>query len=100
MFEPEWMEYFEREAPISYYCVIFLGYLGKTLFYFAYVVLLMVLFVPIFMIYSSTKEIKIRLKQDKQHKKRTKQMDAENSINQKMYFDRLDKSIKKKKKHH
>ena len=46
----------------------------------------------------ATKEIKIRLKQDKQHKKRKKQMDAENSINQKMYFDRLDKSIKKKKK--
>ena len=52
------------------------------------------------MIYSSTKEIKIRLKQDKQHKKKKKQMDAENSINQKMYFDRLDKNLKKKKKHH
>ena len=60
----------------------------------------MILFIPLFMIYSSTKEIKIRLKQDKQHKKKKKQMDAENSINQKMYFDRLDKNLKKKKKHH
>ena len=100
MFEPEWMEYFQREAPFSYYCIIFLGYLGKILFYFGYVILLMILFIPLFMIYSSTKEIKIRLKQDKQHKKKKKQMDAENSINQKMYFDRLDKNLKKKKKHH
>ena len=100
MFEPEWMEYFQREAPFSYYCIIFLGYLGKILFYFGYVILLMILFIPLFMIYSSTKEIKIRLKQDEQHKKKKKQMDAENSINQKMYFDRLDKNLKKKKKHH
>jgi len=73
MFEPEWMEYFQREAPFSYYCLIFLGYLIKILFYFSYVILLIFLFVPFFMIYSGTKAIKIKLVEDKKHKKLRKE---------------------------
>jgi predicted membrane protein len=99
MFEPEWMEYFQREAPFSYYCVIFLWYLTKILFYFAYVVLLIVIAVPIFMIYSGTKAIKIKLIEDKHHKKLRKEKEKHEQIHQKLYFDHLDKNINKKKKH-
>jgi hypothetical protein len=99
MFEPEWMEYFQREAPFSYYCVIFLGYLGKILFYFAYVILLMVLMVPLFMIYSGTKAIKIKLIENKEHKRLRKQREKEQNIHQDIYFKHLDKNLKKKKKH-
>lgn len=99
MFEQEWMEYFEREAPFSYYCVIFLGYLGKILFYFAYVVLLIVLLAPLFMIYSGTKAIKIKLVEDKKHKKLRKEKEKHEQLHENLYLDHLDRNIKKKKKH-
>jgi predicted membrane protein len=90
MFEPEWMEYFEREAPFSYYCIIFLGYLIKILFYFSYVIL---------MIYSGTKAIKIKLVEDKKHKKLRKEKEKQEQLHQNLYLDHLDRNIKKKKKH-
>ena len=99
MFEPEWMEYFEREAPFSYYCVIFLGYLGKILFYFAYVIALFILAVPFFMIYSGTKAIKIKLVEDKKHKKIKKEQQKQQDANQNLYMERLSKNLKKKRKH-
>ena len=99
MFEPEWMEYFEREAPFSYYCLILLGYLCKVLFYFSYLILLMVLFVPVFMIYSGTKAIKIKLIEDKKHKKLRKEKEKHEQLHQTLYLDHLDRNIKKKKKH-
>ena len=97
MFEPEWMEYFEREAPFSYYCLIFLGYLIKILFYFSYLILLIFLFVPFFMIYSGTKAIKIKLVEDKKHKKIRKEKEKNQEIHQNLYLDHLDRNIKKKK---
>jgi hypothetical protein len=100
MFEPEWMEYFQREAPFSYYCVLFLGCLGKVLFYFSYLVLVMFLFVPFFMIYSGTKAIKIKLVEDKKHKKLRKEKEKHEELHQNLYLDRLNRNIKKKKKSH
>jgi hypothetical protein len=99
MFEPEWMEYFQREAPFSYYCLIFLGYLIKILFYFSYVILLIFLFVPFFMIYSGTKAIKIKLVEDKKHKKLRKEKEKHQELHENLYLDHLDRNIKKKKKH-
>jgi hypothetical protein len=99
MFEPEWMEYFEREDRFAYYCLIFLGFLVKVLFYCSYVILLIVLMALLFIIYSGTKEIKIKLIQDKHHKKLRKEKEKHQDINQKLYFNHLDRNIKKKKKH-
>jgi ABC-type bacteriocin/lantibiotic exporter with double-glycine peptidase domain len=99
MFEPEWMEYFEREAPFSYYCLILLGYLGKILFYSSYLILLIVLFIPLLMIYSGTKAIKIKLVEDKKHKKLRKEKEKHEQLHQNLYLDHLDRKIKKKKKH-
>jgi predicted membrane protein len=99
MFEPEWMEYFQREAPFSYYCLIFLGYLIKILFYFSYVILLVFLFVPFFMIYSGTKAIKIKLVEDKKHKKLRREKEKHQELHENLYLDHLDRNIKKKKKH-
>jgi predicted membrane protein len=99
MFEPEWMEYFEREAPFSYYCILFLQFLITILSYFSYVVLLIVIAVPIFMIYSGTKAIKIKLIEDKKHKKLRKEKENHEQLHENLYLDRLDRNIKKKKKH-
>jgi predicted membrane protein len=99
MFEPEWMEYFEREAPFSYYCILFLQFLITILSYFSYVVLLIVIAVPIFMIYSGTKAIKIKLVEDKKHKKLRKEKEKHQELHENLYLDHLDRNIKKKKKH-
>jgi len=99
MFEPEWMEYFQREAPFSYYCVIFLGYFFKILFYFSYVILLCLLTVPFFMIYSGTKEIKIKFVENKKHKKLKKEQQKQQDVHQNLYIERLSKNLKKKRKH-
>lgn len=99
MFEPEWMEYFKRESPFSYYCIIALQFLVTILSYFSYLVLLIVLLVPMFMIYSGTKAIKIKLVEDKKHKKLRKEKEKQQQINQNLYLERLDKAIHKKKKH-
>jgi predicted membrane protein len=99
MFEPEWMEYFEREAPVSYYCIISLLFLVKILWYFSYLILIMFLFVPVFMVYSGTKAIKIKLVEDKKHKKLRKEKEKHEQLHQSLYFDHLDRNIKKKKKH-
>jgi predicted membrane protein len=100
MFEPEWMEYFQREAPFSYYCVLFLGCFCKILFYFSYLVLLIILLVPVFMVYSGTKAIKIKLVEDKKHKKLRKEKEKHEELHQNLYLDHLDRNIKKKKKSH
>ncbi len=99
MFEPEWMEYFEREAPFSYYCILFLQFLIMVLSYFSYVVLLFVIAVPIFMIYSGTKAIKIKLIEDKKHKKLRKEHEKQKNNDQQIYLDRLSKNLNKKRKH-
>jgi predicted membrane protein len=99
MFEPEWMEYFEREAPFSYYCILFLLFLVKILWYFSYLILLLFLIVPIFMVYSGTKAIKIKLVEDKKHKKLRKEKEKHEQLHENLYLDHLDRNIKKKKKH-
>ena len=99
MFEPEWMEYFEREAPFSYYCIIFLGYLGKVLFYCSYLLLLIVLITPLFMVYSGIKAIKIKIVDGKKHKKLRKEKEKHEQLHQNLYLDHLDRNVKKKKKH-
>jgi hypothetical protein len=60
---------------------------------------MIVIAVPIFMIYSGTKAIKIKLIEDKQHKKLRKEKEKHEQIHQNLYFDHLDRNIKKKKKH-
>lgn len=99
MFEPEWIEYFKRESPFSYYCIIFLQFLATILSYFSYLVLLIVLLTPLLMIYLGVKTIKIKLIEDKQHKKLRQEKEKQEQINHNLYFERLDKAMKKKKKH-
>lgn len=99
MFEPEWMEYFKREAPFSYYCVIFLQFLLTILFYFSYLILPIILLTPLLMLYLGIKTIKIKLVEDKKHKKLRKEKEKQEQINHNLYFDRLDRAMKKKKKH-
>jgi hypothetical protein len=99
MFEPEWIEYFQRESPFAYYCLLFVRLLGIVLSYFAYLVLLIVLIVPVFMIYSGTKAIKIKLIEDKKYKRLRKEKEKNQELHQNLYLDHLDRKIKKKKKH-
>jgi hypothetical protein len=99
MFEPEWMEYFQREAPFSYYCILFLQYIGRMLFYFSYIIVFIVGLTPIFMIYSGTKSIKIKLVESKKHKKLRKEKEQQEKTHEILYLDHLDKNLKKKKKH-
>lgn len=100
MFEPEWMEYFQREAPFSYYCILFLLFLVRILWYFSYLILILFLFVPFFMVYSGTKAIKIKFIEGKKHKKLRKEKEKHEELHQNLYLDRLDRNIKKKKKSH
>ena len=99
MFDKDWMEYFQRETPLAYYSIIFLQYVVSlmTLFlsYFSYILLLLVLVSPIFMMYFGIKSIKIKLIEDEHHKKIRKERESY----QNMYIDRLDRNLKKKKKH-
>lgn len=99
MFEPEWMEYFQREDPFAYHCLLLLQFLCAVLSYFSYVVLLIVLAVPIFMLYSGIKGIKIKLIEDKYHKKLRKEHEKQKDNDQKIYLDRLNKNLNKKKKY-
>ena len=99
MFEPEWMEYFKEQDPFAYYCLIFLGFLGTVLSYFSYVILLVIVAAPLFMIYSGTKEIKIKLVEDKKHKKLRKEKEKHQELHENLYLDHLDRNMKKKKKH-
>jgi predicted membrane protein len=99
MFEPEWIEYFQREAPFSYYCILLLQWIGTLLFYSSYVILLFIGITPIFMIYSGTKSIKIKLIESKEHKKIRKQKEEQEKTHENLYLDCLDKNLKKKKKH-
>jgi hypothetical protein len=55
--------------------------------------------VPIFMVYSGTKAIKIKLVEDKKHKKLRKEKEKQEQLHQDLYLDHLDRNIKKKKKH-
>jgi hypothetical protein len=52
------------------------------------------------MIYSGTKAIKIKLIEDKKHKKLRKEKENHEQLHENLYLDRLDKNLKKKKKHH
>ena len=52
------------------------------------------------MVYSGIKAIKIKLVEDKKHKKTRKEKENSEKIHQDLYLDRLDKNLKKKKKHH
>lgn len=99
MFEKEWMEYFQRESPLSYYSILFLLFLVRIIWYFSYLVLIFFLAVPVFMIYNGVKTIKIKLVEDKKHKKLRKEKEKQEEINHNLYLERLDKAIKKKKKH-
>lgn len=99
MFEPEWIEYFKRESPFSYYCIIFLQFAVTILSYFSYLILLILLLTPPLMIYLGIKTIKIKLVEDKKHKKLRKEKEKQEEINHNLYFERLDKVMKKKKKH-
>lgn len=94
MFDKEWMEYFQRESPLSYYCIIILQHIGVLLSYLPYLILLLIILVPILMIYFGIKTIKIKLVEDKKRKKIKKEQD----IYQKMYIDHLDKNLSQKKK--
>jgi hypothetical protein len=94
MFDKEWMEYFQRESPLAYYCIILLQYVGILLSYVPYIILLLIVLAPIFMVYFGIKTIKIKLVEDKQRKKIKKEQ--ENYQN--MYIDRLDKNLSGKNK--
>lgn len=94
MFGEEWMEFFKRESPFAYYCVLFIQFLVLLVSYLSYVVLCLVLILPTFMIYSGTKSIKIQLKDNKEQKKKRKQKENDESI----YLNKLENNIKKKKK--
>lgn len=94
MFDQDWIEYFKQESPLAYYCILFIQLVGVLLSYFSYIVLLLVALVPISMVYFGIKTIKIKLIEDKKHKKAKK----EQEIYQNMYINRLDRSLSKKKK--
>jgi predicted tellurium resistance membrane protein TerC len=106
MFGPEWMEYFQRESPFSYYFLIILGILGKMIFYFLHIIILIVILVilitPLFLLHSGVETIKIKLIENKKHKKlrkeKEKHQDA-HQAHQNLYLDQLNRDIKKKKKH-
>lgn len=100
MFEPEWMEYFEREAPLSYYCILFLQFSITVLFYFSYLLVLLVVLTTFYLLFSGIKTIKIKLVEDKKHKKLRKQTAKDQEHHQNQYLERLDRNIKKKKKSH
>ena len=99
MFDQEWMEYFQRDAPFCYYCVIFISLVCKVLFYFSYLLLLLIAIVPFYLISSGIKTIKIKLVEDKKHKKLRKQTEKNQQDHQNQYLERLDRNIKKKHKH-
>ena len=100
MFDQDWMVFLQREAPFSYYCVIFISFLCKILFYCSYLLLLFVVVVPAYLLFSGIKSIKIKLVEDKEHKKLRKQTEKNQEHHQNRYLERLDRNIKKKKHHH
>ena len=99
MFDKDWMEYFQRDAPFCYYCVIFISFLCKVLFYSSYLLLLLFVIVPLYLVSSGIKTIKIKLVEDKQHKKARKTKEKDQELHQKQYLEQLDRNMKKKKKH-
>ena len=99
MYEPEWMEYFQRESPVSYYCIIFISFLCKILFYFSYLLLLFFVVATFYLLFSGIKTIKIKLVEDKQYKKARKIKEKDQELHQNQYLEQLDRNIKKKKKH-
>jgi hypothetical protein len=98
MYDPEWMEYFRRDAPFCYYCILFVSLVLKILFYFSYVILFLIAVVPFFLVFSGIRAIKVKLVEDKQHKKARKLKEKNQAMYQNEYLDELEK-IKKKKKH-
>jgi hypothetical protein len=51
------------------------------------------------MIYSGTKEIKIKFVENKKHKKLKKEQQKQQDVHQNLYIERLSKNLKKKRKH-
>ena len=51
------------------------------------------------MMYSGIKAIKIKLVEDKKHKKFRKEKKNHEQAHENLYLDHLDKNLKKKKKH-
>ena len=98
MYEPEWMEYFQRDAPFCYYCILFMSLVIKILYYFSYVILSLIAIVPFFLVYSGIKTIKVKLVEDKHHKKARKIKEKNKEAHQNQYLNELER-IKKKKKH-
>lgn len=98
MFGKEWMEFFERESPIAYYCLLFLQLLISLIPYFACFVLLIIISSPLFMIYYGIKGIKVKLLKYKTKKKLEKEKTLYEQMSQDSYLEHLDKKIKKKKK--
>ena len=98
MIDQDWMVFLQREAPFSYYCVIFMSFLCKILFYSLYLLLLLVVLVPAYLLFSGVKSIKIKLVEDKKHKKLRKHTEKNQEFHQNQYLERLDRNIKKKHK--
>lgn len=98
MIDQEWMEYFQRDAPFCYYCIIFISFVCKVLFYFSYLLLLLIVVIPFYLLSSGIKTIKIKLVEDKKHKKLRKQTEKNQEDHQNQYLERLDRNIKKKHK--
>ena len=99
MFEPEWIEYFQRESPFAYYCVIFIGFLWNVICYVFCIIPLIVIVLCVIMAISGVKGIKIKFIQNKKLKKLRKEKEKHEKLHQNLYLDRLDRQFKKKKKH-
>ncbi len=73
-----------------YYILILLGLLST----------LVLVTMPFLGFYLGYKSIIVKFKEDKHNNKVKKHKDHKNDISQNVYLDRLDKNLKKKKKHH
>lgn len=98
MFDQDWINYFQKESPATYYCVIAIQYLVSLmsiiLSYIPYIVFLLVVISPIIMMYFGIKSIKIKLIEDKHHKRIRQQRE----IYENLYIDSLNKNLSKKNK--
>lgn len=98
MFEPEWIEYFQRESPFAYYCVLFIQLLITILKYACYITILIFLISPIIMLYSGIKGVKIKLSKTKKSKRYQQNKEKIQKEKQNLYINQLHKNIRTKKK--
>ena len=96
MFDQYLMDYFYRDAPFCYYCVLFISLIIKILFYFSCSILLLVAIISFFLVFSGIKTIKVKLVEDKQHKKARKLKEKNQEMYQNQYLEELER-IKKNK---